>query len=238
MRGWGIVLAALALVAGPAHGETTTREAAPAHYTLQARIDADGTLHARVAIELTAAAAAGPVSFLLGERFAIARAEAGNGGTVAIVATDQPMAGLQKITVRFPGTGPARLELDYAGPLTGGENSVAAFAKDRIELSVDNMWFPVRDDIGLRFTVDATFHGIPTDYEVVSQGEVKRTQDGAVRLVRERADVDLPLIAAPGLRREVLHGAEFHATACLPGPLLSPASMSTHLSYSGFQRPA
>ncbi|MEZ0469320.1 hypothetical protein [Luteimonas salinilitoris] len=211
MQVWGVVLAALALVAGPARADTTAPETAPAHYTLQARIDADGTLHARVAIELTAEAAAAPVSFLLGERFAIDRADAGAGGNVAIAATDKPFAGLQKITAQFAAPGPARLELDYSGPLTGGANSVAAFAEDRIELSVDNMWFPVREDIGLQFTVDATFQGIPADYVSVSQGELARTDDGAVRMVRTRPDIDLPLIAARGLQREILSGAEFHA---------------------------
>ncbi|MDH5822287.1 hypothetical protein QFW77_04690 [Luteimonas sp. RD2P54] len=211
MRSWGILLAALALVAGPARADTAADEAAPAHYDLQARIGADGTLDAKVAIELAAGAADGPVSFLLAERFQIERTDAGTGGTVAIAATDQPIAGLQKITARFAGPGPARLELDYSGPLAGGENGVAAFAQDRIELSVDNMWFPVREDIGLQFTVDATFQGIPADYVAVSQGEVTRAEDGAVRVVRSRTDVDLPLIAAPGLRRELLSGAEFHA---------------------------
>ncbi|NZA28620.1 hypothetical protein H0E84_19785 [Luteimonas sp. SJ-92] len=218
MHGWRFLLAALALalVAWPASADASAAEAAPetapAHYALRARIDADGTLHARVAIELTAEAAAAPLSFLLAERFAIQRTDAGTGGTVAIAATDQPIAGLQKITAQFAGPGPARLELDYSGPLTGGENSVAAFAEDRIELSVDNMWFPVREDIGLRFTVDAVFEGIPADYVAVSQGEVTRTEDGAVRMIRTRSDVDLPLIAARGLRSEALSGAGFHAT--------------------------
>jgi hypothetical protein len=216
MQSWGAVLV-LALSAGPAHAGTTVQAdggapmAAQAHYTMQARIDGDGRLQARVAIELAPGAADAPVSFLLGDRFVITRADAGAGGNVAIAATDQPIAGLQKITVRFDGPGASRLELDYAGPLTGGANSVAAFAEDRIELSVDNMWFPVRDDIGLQFTVDATFLGIPADYVTISQGELTRDDDGRLRMVRTWPDVDLPLIAARGLQREVLSGAEFHS---------------------------
>lgn len=213
MHDWKGILAAaaLALAAAPAQGEDGQAPDAPAHYTLHARIGAEGRLQARVVIDLDAESAAKPTSFLLAERFEVERAEPGPGGTVSIAATDTPIPGLQKITVQSAANAPARLELDYAGPLVGGDNSVSAFADGRIELSVDNMWFPVRDDIGLRFTVDATFEGIPVDHVAVAQGELARTPDGTLTLVRERPDVDLPLVAARGLQRESVSGAEFHA---------------------------
>jgi hypothetical protein len=47
----------------------------------------------------------------------------------------------------------------------------------RIELNVETMWLPMREDLGMLFTVDADISGLPENLVVIPQGTFTRTGD-------------------------------------------------------------
>lgn len=189
-----------------------------AHYEVHARVSPTGTILSDVTITVPAAELGddNEISFLLGRRFDVLLAEA-EGGEVTMRPTDEPIEGLRRITFRFdePPSGPARLRLQYEGPLGAGGDGVEPFTADRLELSVDHMWFPVRDDIAMRFTAETWITGLAADLVVVAQGDIRR-RGHEVHIRRDALDVDLPLIAARGLVAHSAPGVEFYAADISP----------------------
>lgn len=190
----------------------------PAHYEVRARLSPAGVALSDVSITVPPAelGADNEISFLLGRRFDVLLARA-EGAEVELRDTDEPIEGLRRITFSFtePPTAPVRIRLQYEGPLDGGVDGVDPFTEDRVELSVDHMWFPVRDDIAMRFTAETWLSGLADDLVVVAQGDITRSDHG-VHVRRETLDVDLPLIAARGLVAHTAPGVEFYAADLTP----------------------
>lgn len=210
-----VALAVLATAFGgaaaPARDTATPREAA--HYEVRARLSPTGRLLSDVTITVPAAELGDDreISFLLGRRFDVLLARAEH-GEAEMRPTDEPIEGLRRITFRFDDTlsAPARIRLQYEGPLSAGGDGVNPFTGDRVELSVDHMWFPVRDDIAMRFTAETWLSGLAEDLVVVAQGRIRRSPH-EVHIRRDTLDVDLPLVAARGLVAHTAPGVEFYA---------------------------
>src|SRR6202000_2846352 len=94
-----------------------------------------------------------------------------------------------------------RLRFHYSGPISPAqEEPVMPLRPEGYELFIDDMWFPVGDDIQNRFPLDADIEGLARDLVVVAQGDVRRTPNG-VRIHRDFLDIDIPMVAMRGLRR-------------------------------------
>ena len=173
--------------------------AAPsAHYDLKATMDAPA---GRIAATLTVTLpeTSGETDFVLGDRFKIERLETSPGGTTAVAATDDPIPHLQRIAVRFAGP-PAThsVTVVYSGPINQAGDDTPALSPDRIELDLETMWLPARQDLAMPFTVDAEISGLPADLIVLSQGRLRREGDRLI-IHRQDAEIDLPLDGAVGL---------------------------------------
>mgnify|MGYP003576049711 CR=1 FL=1 len=190
----------------------------PAHYEVRARLSPAGELLADVAIAAPPAEIGEDreITFLIGERFDILLARA-QGAEVVMSPVDEPIPDLRRITFRFAET-PAEtvvLRLQYEGPLDSGGDGVEPFTPERVELSVDHMWFPVRDDIAMRFTSDLWLTGLAGDLVVVAQGEIHRNDRG-LHIRRDTLDVDLPMVAARDLVVHTAPGVEFYTADIRP----------------------
>jgi hypothetical protein len=172
---------------------------------------AEGRLIADTSVTLDRVRKGEVVDFVLGRHFTIESAEA-HGASVSIGPTLTPWAGLQRIRLTFAEAQRApKLRVRYAGkPSPGGEPPINMITPKLVELSLDGMWVPIRADLEGRFTADALISGLPRDATVVAQGRVSR-EGAAYRIRRDRPGVDLPLIAAPGLKR--LAGGKFELLA-------------------------
>jgi hypothetical protein len=172
---------------------------------------AEGRLTADTSVTLDRVRKGEVVDFVLGRHFTIESAEA-HGASVSIGPTLTPWAGLQRIRLTFAQAQRApKLRVRYAGkPSPGGEPPINMITPKLVELSLDGMWVPIRADLEGRFTADALISGLPRDATVVAQGRVSR-EGAAYRIRRDRPGVDLPLIAAPGLKR--LAGGKFELLA-------------------------
>lgn len=206
-----IVIIAFALSAFAANAA----QASPEHYKLEARIDpAAATISARVRIDLPPEQVQAESRFILGARFKIVAADAGPDVSISTEATDKPFPGLQAVVIRTkPGKQPpSRIDIAWEGPLNPPKDSspVVAASPERVELFVDSMWMPYRDDLGLVFTLDAAISGLPADMVVVSQGEIKRSGD-IVTIRREIPDMDFVLVADKGLQRVTDGDVEIYA---------------------------
>lgn len=204
------VLAGLAALA-----MATAAAAAPEHYDLEARIDpAAGTISARLVIDLPAEQARAESRYALAERFRIVSADAGSDASAEIGPTTTPFPGLQAVTIRTHAgrPPPRRITIQWEGPLNPPQSSSPAVAAspDRVELFLDSMWLPFRDDLGLAYTLDARVSGLPRDMVVVAQGQIDRDGD-VVRIRREIQDIDFAMVAERGLTRVVDGDAEIYA---------------------------
>jgi len=214
-----LALAAVAASVCALPGKLRATEPETAHYILKAALDADGQLQADAKIALPHDGS-DAITLLLGERFAIERIESVPGYTTRIEKTDKPIKGLQRIRVDFAGAAAPWLRIRYAGPLDPGGSGVKPLTADKLELAADHMWLPLREDLNLRFTVDARFDGIPEDFVVVAQGDAQRLEHGTVQVHRDFGDVDLPLVAARGLQKRQAPGVEVYA-ADFSAPLVA-----------------
>jgi hypothetical protein len=215
-------------------------QARPA-YDVKASFDAAHTLSAEVTITLPPGDAAKETEFVLAGRFVLRPVKVTGPGQVVIGKTDRPMRGLTSIRVIPRGT-PTQavvIRLTYAGPIDP-PGSGDFFSPGLIELSLEAGWIPFRSDLTLDYVIDARIAGIPAGMDVVSQGKLSRAKDGVVTIHRDYADVDLPIIAVPGLKHEDKDGLDF-AAANPTDPLV--ALMKTHAAgavrfYTGLFGPA
>jgi hypothetical protein len=188
----------------------------PAHYELRAHIDpAAGTIAAKLTMQLPPEEAKVGSGYLLGDRFKVTSVDAGKDASFETAKTDKPFPGLQLVTVRAKAgaAAPRRIHIAYEGPLNvppGGGSPVVMAAPERVELFLDSMWLPTRDDLGLQYTVDAQITGLSTDMVVVGQGDITRKAD-AVHFKRPFGDNDFAFVAAKGLQRVVEDDVEIYA---------------------------
>ncbi|MDQ8755106.1 hypothetical protein RCO27_02585 [Sphingosinicella sp. LHD-64] len=193
----------------------TAAGAAPEHYDLEARIDPTaGTISARLIIDLPVEQALAESRYVVGERFRIVAADAGPDTSTEIGPATAPFPGLQAVTIRTR-TGrppPRRITIRWEGPLNPPQSGspVVAASPDRVELFIDSMWLPFRDDLGLIYTLDARISGLARDMVVVAQGQIDRDGD-VVRIRREIQDVDFAMVAERGLTRVVDGDVEVYA---------------------------
>jgi hypothetical protein len=121
---------------------------------------------------------------------------------------------VQRITVKLPGqpARPVRLTLDYSGPLgeADDKDSVAFRAPDLMELRLEDMWLPARDNLTMVYSADADITGVPADKVAVAQGQVTHVGD-RLRIHRPMVDFDLPITAATGLKEFKREDAEVYA---------------------------
>ncbi|MGH6615372.1 hypothetical protein [Sphingomonas sp.] len=206
------------LFAAPAHAEAASPS--PAHYRYTARFDVKrGTITASAIITLPAAG--GQTAFVLGERFTLTRASTDCGAHIEIAPTPAPLPHLQRIAIRSGETVPTdcRVTIAYHGPIDEAGEKRASLSANRIELGIDTMWLPVRQDLGMAFTIDADISGLPSSLVVLSQGELARSGD-RLRIRRETTDNDLVLVGAAGLKRSTAADVDFY-TATPDDPLVA-----------------
>ena len=187
----------------------------PAHYDVSASIAPNtGEMTAEVTITLPPEEATPNLAFVLGKRFKIdsvkiePRAKLRTEDFTLFNGTK-----LHKMFVRFdrPLASPAKLRFKYHGPLGGPEDTDRlGFTADAMELSLELFWVPLRSELDMRYTADTTLRGIPQSKVVVAQGQIERAGD-TVRLHRAVADLDLPIVAAEGLKAMTAPGMEFYA---------------------------
>jgi hypothetical protein len=198
------VLAALAPAAAQAF--------APAHYDIEARFDLKAsTIDGNVTITLPPAEVGQSTAFVLSDKIELRKADGGSGAHVTVEPTDQPFKGLNKITFTFARapTRPVVLKFVYAGKV-GGEEALRIDPTQGIELSLEDMWAPVRPNFGLMFTADADLAGIPAEEVAVAQGQVSRRGDH-IFIHRAFTDIDMPFSALTGLKVSRTGEAELYA---------------------------
>ncbi|HEX5182261.1 MAG TPA: hypothetical protein VFW19_03810 [Allosphingosinicella sp.] len=200
-----MLLALVALAADPA-------VAAAPHYDLHAYFSPAGQVDADVTVTLPPGTH--DKGFLLSRRFTLRRLDMPRGVTLASTKpAEEPVEGLNRYSFHVaPGLhGPIRLGFHYAGPISpAGNEPVMPLRPEGYELFIDDMWFPVGDDIQTRFSLDAEIEGLAPDLVVVAQGDVHRTAHG-VRIHRRFLDIDIPMVAMRGLKRADAAGVEFYA---------------------------
>ncbi|QNQ08548.1 hypothetical protein [Sphingomonas alpina] len=190
------------------------------HYQFSARFDVKrGTLTAKAIITLPAAG--GETAFVLGERFTLTETSTDCGARPELAPTGTPLPHLQRIAIR---SGEAvrtacRVTIAYHGPIDEAGERSPSLSADRIELGIDTMWLPVRQDLGMAFSIDADISGLPTALVVMSQGQLTRSGD-RLRIHRVISDSDLMLVGAVGLKRITAPDVEFY-TAIPDDPLVA-----------------
>jgi hypothetical protein len=205
-----------ALIFASALGLATAAQAQPSHYDLKAHIDPKtGKLNAHLVITLQPQDLTPETGFLLGERFKLSHMDAGGGAKVTVAPAEVAvLKHVQRITVKLPGqpTRPVRLTLDYSGPLgeADDKDSVAFRAPDLMELRLEDMWLPARDNLTMVYSADADITGVPADKVAVAQGQVTHVGD-RLRIHRPMVDFDLPITAATGLKEFKREDAEVYA---------------------------
>jgi hypothetical protein len=192
---WLVALVALSWIAAPVAAVAAT----PAHYDMKMTFDvATGRVTATVTVTLPGGG--GEADFVLSDRFTLKRVDAGKSVKVDIMAADKPMPHLNRIVVHFPArmAGARQVRFDYSGPLNQPGDDEPAVSPQRIELNVESMWLPMREDLGMRFTVDADISGLPENLVVIPQGTFKRTGD-RLHIHRDTLDEDVLIDGAVGL---------------------------------------
>jgi hypothetical protein len=179
--------------------------AAPSHFDLKAHIDPQtGLLTAHMVMTLQPEDLKQETGFLLGDRFKLSRMAAGAGNTVTTAPAEVAhLDHVQRVTLKLakPPTAPVKLVLDYQGPLADPtEKNSVAFRPDLMELRLEDMWLPARDNLSMTYTADADITGIPQAKMVVAQGKVSHVGD-RVRIHRGLVDFDIPITAATRLKR-------------------------------------
>jgi len=212
---------AVALAAGSAAASTTTQASTIAHYDIHAHFDLQSkTVEGETIITLPPEEAGRSAEFVLSDRIKVRKADGGRSARVSIAPTDQPYKGLNKITFTFDRvpTHPVVLRFSYAGTLDW-DKGLRIDPRDGVELSLEDMWVPLRPDFGLLFTADADLSGIAPDAIAVGQGELRRKGDH-IRIHRAFPDWDMPFAALSGLK--VIHTADAEIYSRNPdGPLES-----------------
>jgi hypothetical protein len=143
---------------------------------IKARFDLKtSTIDAKVVSTLPPEEAGQSTAFVLSDKIELRKVDGGRGAHITVEPTDQPFKGLRKITFTFDKapTRPVVLKFDYAGT-AGGDEGLRIDPSQGIELSLEDMWAPVRPNFGLMFTADADLSGIPADEVAVAQGQVSR----------------------------------------------------------------
>jgi hypothetical protein len=185
-----------------------------AHYKISAQIAREtGDVTADVTITLPANELQGETAFILGERFKLDSTLSQPKSKVRIEPSSRPIDYLQKITFDFghKPQKPVTLRFRYHGPLNDArEEKTKAFSPDVLELALESMWVPFAAELNMRYTVDATFTGIPESHTVVSQGDIEHKGD-RVQVRRIVRDMDVPLVAVKGLRKVSEPGVEMYA---------------------------
>jgi hypothetical protein len=183
-----------------------------AHYNINARFDLKASaIQGNVTITLPPAEVGQSTAFVLSDRIELRKAYGSSGAHVTVEPTEQPFKGLRKITFTFDRapTRPVVLKFVYAGKL-GAEEALRIDPSQGIELSMEDMWAPVRPNFGLLFTADANLSGIPPNEVAVAQGKVSRRGDH-VFIHRTFADIDMPFTALTGLKVARSGDAELYA---------------------------
>ncbi|HWE46724.1 MAG TPA: hypothetical protein VG407_11925 [Caulobacteraceae bacterium] len=204
MRILSAVIAATAL-ATAGHAQAQPQAQTPAHYDLKARLDAAA---GRIAATLTVSlpVGAGDTAFVLADRFRIERVDAGPGGAATIAPVDTPIPHLNRIAFHFTDPrAPHWVSIVYDGVVNDPDDPTPALSPQRIELNIEDMWLPAREDLGLAFTADAEITGLPHDLVAISQGRFERRGDRLI-IHRAEAETDLPIDGAVGLT--MIHSAD------------------------------
>jgi hypothetical protein len=202
-----LIAAALASLAAPAL-------AAPSHYDLKAHVDPrTGRLSAHLVMTLEPQDLKPETGFLLGQRFRLTKMSAPGAKVTAAPAEVPHLEHVQRITLKLPArpVRPVKLTLDYSGPLADPQDKDSvAFRGDLMELRLEDMWLPARDNLTMVYSADADITGIPQDRVTVAQGQVSHTGD-RLRIHRLMVDFDLPITAATGLKEFKRDDAEVYA---------------------------
>jgi hypothetical protein len=189
-------------------------QAQPSHYDVKARIDPrTGVISAHVVLTLQPQDLTPETGFVLGQRFKLSKVQAGGGAQITTTPFQVAHIHVQRVGLKFPAqpTRPVTLTLDYSGPLTDPEDKESvSFRSDLMELRLEDMWIPARDNLTMVFSADADIKGVPADKVVVSQGRISHTGD-RLRIHRELPDFDIPITAATGLKRFRGKDAEVYA---------------------------
>ena len=186
-----------------------------AHYDVAATIaQSTATVSANVTITLPPGEVHDGTAFIIGDWYAITALRIGGGITTTESKTSKPLAHLRRIVLHVPHPleRPVTMRIAYHGNLNGpgtkqGEETLTA---GRMELRLEDMWLPVRDDFAMRFTADARIAGIPHDEIIVSQGEYHHVRD-VLDLHRRYADFGLPVVAARGLNEFATSSVQVYA---------------------------
>jgi hypothetical protein len=177
----------------------SARAATAPHYDMALRFDAPaGQLTATVTITLPDAR--GETDFILGDRFTLERIDGGRDAQISVTPVDKPIPHVNRIAVRFPAGpgGTRRVTFVYHGPLNDADNGAPALSPQRIELDIEQAWFPAREDLAMLFTVDAEIAGLPERLVVIPQGNFTRAGD-RLTFHRGSADADVLIDGAVGL---------------------------------------
>ncbi|MES2054344.1 MAG: hypothetical protein V4564_00270 [Pseudomonadota bacterium] len=212
-----LLLTTLWLAAMPARAEPSP--APIAHYQFSARFDvARGTITAKATITLPAAS--GETAFVLGERFTLTGTSNDCGARIELAPATAPLPHLQRIALRSGDARRAcRVTIAYHGPIDEVGEVLPSLSAGRIELGIDTMWLPVRQDLGMAFTIDADISGLPPALVVVTQGALTRRGE-RLNIHRATPDNDLVLVGATGLKRVTAPDVEFY-TAIPDDPLVA-----------------
>lgn len=181
------------------------------HYDMTLRFDAPaGQVTATVTITLPDAR--GETAFILGNRFKLDRIDAGRNARVSVMPADNPIPHVNRIAVRFPGRhiAPRRVTFVYHGPLDEAGDDVPALSPQRIELDIEQAWFPAREDLAMPFTLNAVITGLPENLIVVPQGDFHRVGD-RLTIHRDSLDADMLIDGAVGLTRVAGPNVDFYA---------------------------
>lgn len=185
--------------------------AAPAHYDMKMHFDVT-TGRVAAVVTVTLPEANDETDFIIGDRFKLERVDAGKDAQVAITSIDKPIPHLNRIAVRFPvgAPGTRRVRFVYNGPLNQAGEGEPALSPQRVELDIETMWLPAREDLGMLFTVDADITGLPENLVVIPQGDFKRTGD-RLHIHRDGLDADVLIDGAVGLTRVNGPDVDFYA---------------------------
>jgi aminopeptidase N len=200
---------------GTALAATGTGVVRAAHYDVDATIArSTGTLSATVTITLPPDDIHDGTGFFIGDWYAITALNIGGGITTTETKTSKPIEHLRRIVLHVPHPlqHPVTMRIAYHGKLNGPgtKRGRETFTPSRMELRLEDMWLPLRDDFAVRFTVDARIRGIPHDEVIVSQGQYRHVGD-ELDLRRGYADFDLPIVAARGLNEFATPSVQVYA---------------------------
>ena len=174
-----IKIAALALLAAPllpAQRRSAEARIDVEKYTIDARIDPEAqTLTAKVKMDFTALEEAGELTLGLNPAFDLRSITDGQGSRVSAGRGQDSTIRLLFAEPLAKGK-PASLTFDYAGRLTGNEDSpvwgirFASIQRDFAYLMYPSLWFPVHDYTVDRFAMDLRV-SVPAGFRVAASGD-------------------------------------------------------------------